>query len=134
MNTKRLFSLLLSCLLVVSCLAMPAGAVATSAPEMGTVITRATGQFDESIPEKTILTLADVLLNRGEIVTYDCSYTPKSANVEFGYIGPDGLFYGLGGSNGYINKGIRVSEPGSYTLAIWNLSNTAVSVRGTVNY
>lgn len=134
MKVRRLFSLLLSCLLVAGCLAMPAGAVLAPEQEAETVITRATGRIDESIPGNTIMTLAEVSLDSGETVTYNCTYTPKSSSVKFGYIAPDGLFYGLSGSNGSINRGIRVSTPGSYTLAIWNKSDETVTVKGTVNY
>lgn len=133
MQIRRYFSLLLSCLLVLGCLTAPAGAVMTSGPEE-TVIMRATGRIDESISANALMTLAEVSLDSGETVTYSCSYTPRDASVKFGYIGPDGYFYGLSGSNGSIYKGIRVSEPGSYTLAIWNKSDEIVTVRGSVNY
>lgn len=75
-----------------------------------------------------------ISLDAGEVLSYSCTYTPRDASVKFGYIGPDGYFYGLSGSNGSIYKGIRVSEPGCYTMAIKNNSNGAVTVKGTVNY
>lgn len=106
----------------------------TSETEAETVIMRATGRISESISGNALMTLAEVSLDSGEVVTYNCTYTPRDASVEFGVIAPDGYFYGLSGSNGSINKGIRVSEPGSYTLAIWNESNETVTVKGTVNY
>lgn len=134
MKIRQLFSLLLSCLLVLGCLTAPAGAVMTSETEAETVIMRATGRISESISGNALMTLAEVSLDSGEVVTYNCTYTPRDASVEFGVIAPDGYFYGLSGSNGSINKGIRVSEPGSYTLAIWNESNETVTVKGTVNY
>lgn len=134
MKTRRLFSLLLSCLFILGCLTAPAGAVMTSEADAETVIMRATGRISESISGNALMTLAEISLDSGEVVTYNCTYTPKSASVEFGYIAPDGYFYGLSGSNGNINKGIRVSKPGSYTLAIWNESDNTVSVWGTVNY
>lgn len=134
MKTKRFFSLLLSCLLVLGCLAAPARAVMTSEPKTETVIMRATGRIDESISAKALMTLAEVSLDSGETVTYNCSYTPRDANVKFGYIGPDGLFYGLSGYKGSIDKGIRVNQSGTYTLAILNKSDEAVTVWGTVNY
>lgn len=134
MKTRYFFSLLLSCLLVLGCFATPAGAVITSGPEAETVIMRATGRIEESISGKAIMTLAEVSLDRGETVTYDCSYTPRDASVKFGYIAPDGLFYGISGYKGSIDKGIRVNQSGTYTLAILNKSDEAVSVWGTVNY
>lgn len=135
MKPRRLFSLLFSCLLVLGCLTAPVGAVVISDSEMQEVITRATGQFEVTIPANTIVHLGDsVPLGKGETVTYNCTYTPRNASVEFGVIAPDGYFYGLSGSNGSINKGIRVNTPGSYTLAILNESNVSVTVKGTVNY
>lgn len=135
MKARRIICLLLSCLLVAGCLAMPAGAVATSAPEMGAVVTRATGRFEITIPANSCMTMEDsFILDSGDIVSFDCSYTPRDASVKFGYIGPDGLFYGISGYKGSIDKGIRVNQRGSYTLAIWNESDSAVTVWGTVNY
>ena len=136
MKTRQLFSLLISCLLAIGCLTTPVGAVVTPEPAAETALTRATGQFEAVIPAHSIVPLGadSVPLTTGEIVTYNCTYTPKAASVKFGYIAPDGLFYGLSGSNGSINRGIRVSTPGSYTLAIWNKSDETVTVKGTVNY
>lgn len=135
MKTKRLFSLLLSFLFVLGCLAAPARAVEVSNVEAQLVITRATGRFETSIPAKTIAHLADsFILDSGDVVSYDCSYTPRDANVQFGYIAPDGYFYGLSGSNGSIYKGIRVNQRGTYTLAILNDSDVTVTVEGSVNY
>lgn len=134
MKSRQFFSLLLSCLLILGCLTAPAGAVVTSETEAETAIMRATGRISESISGNALMILTEVSLDSGEVVTYNCTYTPKSASVKFGYIAPDGYFYGLSGSNGSINRGIRVSEPGSYTLAIWNKSDEAVTVKGTVNY
>lgn len=135
MKTRWFFSLLLSFLLVVGSLALPAGAAVISEPESETVITRATGRFEKNIPASSIYPVCDsFILNSGDVVSYDCSYTPRDASVKFGYIAPDGYFYGLSGSNGRINKGIRVSQSGTYTLAILNESNEAVYVWGSVDY
>ena len=134
-KTRRLFCLLLSFLLVVGSLALPAGASVTSVPESEAVITRATGRFEKNIPASSIYPVCDSsILNSGDIVSYDCSYTPRDASVKFGYIAPDGRFYYLRGSNGSIDKGIQVSAYGTYTLVIKNESDTAVYVWGTVNY
>ena len=114
-KTRRLFCLLLS--------------------ESEAVITRATGRFEKNIPASSIYPVCDsFILNSGDIVSYDCSYTPRDASVKFGYIAPDGRFYYLRGSNGSIDKGIQVSAYGTYTLVIKNESDTAVYVWGTVNY
>lgn len=136
MKSRQLFSLLLSCLLILGCLTAPAGAVVVSDFETQEIIIRATGQFETAIPAHSITPLGvdSVPLDSGEVISYNCTYTPKSASVEFGVIAPDGYFYGLNGSNGSISRGIRVSTPGTYTLAILNDSDVTVTVKGTVNY
>lgn len=135
MKIRRLLSLLFSCVFILCCLSAPARAITISDLGEVAIITRATGQFETTIPPSSILLLGScVPLDSGEVVSYKCSYSPRDASVKFGYIGPDGLFYGLDGYNGSINKGIRVSERGSYTLAICNKSDEAVTVKGTVNY
>ena len=64
----------------------------------------------------------------------NCTYTPKSASVDFGFIAPDGLFYSLNSTSGSIDKSIKVNQTGAYTLAIRNNENYAVTVSGTVKY
>lgn len=134
MKSKRFFSLLIACVLVMGCLTAPAGAVKTSDPE-GSIVPYVTAQFEETIPGKSILPLGDSFsLEIKETISYNCTYTPSDASIKFGFIAPDGLFYGLYGSNGSIDKTIRVSQRGSYTLAIKNYSDVTVTVTGTVNY
>lgn len=131
---KRILGLLIVCVVIVGCIVTPAEAVASYEQAVQTIV-RATDQFEETIPAQSIMPLGDnVSLDSRETVSYNCTYTPRDASVKFGYIAPDGYFYGLSGSYGSINKGIRVSERGSYTLAIWNKSDAAVTVKGTVNY
>ena len=73
-------------------------------------------------------------LAAGEVVTIKATYTPFNASVDFGLIAPDGLFYGLSGSNGSFDEGIQVNQNGVYRLAIRNRSSVAVDVSGYVNY
>lgn len=134
MKAKRLFSLLLSFLLVTGCLALPARAAVASEldPE---VITRATGKFEASISANSIVAVGNsFILDSGDTISYDCIYLPRDASIRFGVIAPDGLFYGLSGSKGSINSSIRVEQYGTYILAIWNESDKTVTVEGTVNY
>lgn len=133
MVSKKFWALLLSCALVLGCSAVPAGAIEVADEAIS--ISRASGRINCTIPAKTAQAIdALVYLDKGETVTYDCTYSPKSSSVDFGVIAPDGLFYSLSGANGSINKSIRVDEPGQYTLAIRNNENYAVAVSGTVKY
>ena len=69
-----------------------------------------------------------------QVITINCSYSPASANMDFGVIAPDGYFYFLNVEGGSINQSIRVSQSGSYAVAVRNNSSYTVSVVGFVTY
>ena len=96
---------------------------------------RATGSLNSDIPANT-LAVSDITfsLEAGETVTINCSYSPASANMDFGVIAPDGYFYSLNVKGGSINQSIRVSQSGSYAVAVRNNSSYTVSVVGFVTY
>lgn len=134
MKSKSFFSLLIIYLLIAGILTTPAEAVVVDVSN-AQAIARATDRVETSISAYALATLGDsVSLDSGEVVTFIFTYTPSDASIKFGVIAPDGYFYGLSGSNGNINKGIRVEQRGTYTLAIWNKSANPVRVVGTVNY
>ena len=134
MKAKKLLVVLIVCAFIMGCLSISAGAVEAYSTNSQPIM-RSTRRLDLTIPAGSLMLLDEsISLDAGEIVTYKCTYTPRDTDIEFGVIAPDGYFYGLSGSNGSIYKGIRVSEPGSYTLAIWNESDETVTVKGTVNY
>ena len=96
---------------------------------------RATGSLNSDIPANT-LAVSDIKfsLEVGETVTINCSYSPASANMDFGVIAPDGYFYSFNVKGGSINQSIRVSQSGSYAVAVRNNSSYTVSVVGFVTY
>ena len=69
-------------------------------------------------------------LEADETVTINCSYSPRSASVDFGLIAPDGKFYYVSGSNGSINKTLRVTQRGQYYFAVNNNSDNTITVTG----
>lgn len=96
---------------------------------------RATGSITWDIPAgATGKGKTSFSLEAGEGVTINCSYSPRSASVDFGLIAPNGRFYYMAGKNGSINREIIVDERGEYYLAICNNSNNIVSVYGFINY
>lgn len=100
-----------------------------------TTTVRATGRFSMEVPAKTAVKANSTFpLEVGEVVTIKASYTPFSANVDFGLVAPDGLFYSVNATDGSIDQGIRVSQKGYYTLAVRNNSSQAIHVSGYVNY
>lgn len=125
--------MLLLCALVLGCFAMPVSAA--NIPESDCIMPLASGSFRHTLSKNSVVPFdAEFFLDIDETVSYDCTYTPKSASLDFGVIAPDGLFYSLNCTSGSINKSLRVTQAGSYTLAIRNNENYAVTVSGTVRY
>ena len=151
MQFKKVCGFALSCTLMLGCLSVTAGAAGTGADTEGlgnavlthfevtdSIVlysTRASGALDVTIPAGTTVSADESFpLESGETVTINCSYSPASASMDFGLLDSDGSFHYLNVTNGSINRSIRVSERGSYTLAIRNNSSSSVRVVGFVNY
>lgn len=133
MAFKKFGVLVLSCLLALSCFSIPVSAA--EFPGENSTIMRATGRINYTVAAKTAIPInVTVYLNRGETVHYDCTYSPKSASVDFGFIAPDGRFYFQNNTDGSIDQSIEVTQAGEYTLAIRNNESYAVTVTGTVRY
>lgn len=103
-----------------------------SSPESGT---RATSRVEWSVSPGAI-GKADTAysLEKDEIVTINCTYSPRSADIDFGLITPDGTFQFVSGSNGNIQTAFRVAETGKYYFAVSNNSDSKVEVLGYVYY
>lgn len=135
MRFKRIFCMLMACMVSVSCLCVSAGAVNAENSAAVLSIERASGQFSMTIPAGT-LSVADSSFppEAGESVTIKASYTPFSAGVDFGLIAPDGLFYSVNVKSGSVDQTFDIDVRGNYTLAIRNNSSSSISVSGYVNY
>lgn len=133
MRRKRLITALLACMLLFSCSFIPVAAA--EAPSSNIVMPRVSGRLNHSFPANLITLITEPFtLTKGDTIKYDCTYTPKSASMDFGYIAPNGLFYSLNSTSGSINKSIEVGQTGQFTLAIRNNESYAVTVTGTVRY
>lgn len=75
-----------------------------------------------------------VYLQARRTVTFNCSYSPSSASMDFGVLTPDGKFYSINGKGGSINQTLGINQAGSYAVAIRNNSSQTVSVVGFVEY
>lgn len=75
-----------------------------------------------------------VSLQARSTVTFNCSYSPSSASMDFGVIDSNGRFYYTNVKGGSINQTIRISQAGSYQVAIRNNSSQTVRVVGVVEY
>ena len=93
-----------------------------------------TDKLDQSVPGNSIgfvTTFIDLSVN--DLVTFDCSYSPLSASMDFGVITSTGRFYHINVKEGSINQAIRISQDGSYAVAIRNNSSQTVRVVGFVD-
>ncbi len=132
MFRKRLSSAILACMLLFSCSLVPTMAV--EAPASQIVMPRAAGRLDYTLSPGITLVGQEFFLEVGDTIKYTCTYTPKSASVDFGVIAPDGLFHFLNSTSGSIDKSFSVGLLGQYQLAIRNNASSAVTVTGTVKY
>ena len=137
---RRLICMVLSCMLLVGSIAVPAYAVQsknTSDERLvnNSVNPRATVSFNIVIPAKSQSRAnSSFPLAAGETVTIKACYAPFSASVDFGLIAPDGTFYYFRATNVSIDKTIQVPESGEYILQIRNNASFQVEVSGFVNY
>ena len=140
MQMKKKICIALACVTLVGTLIMPASAAEIATPSVDVLSENllsplATNSFSMSIPAKTKARAnTGFPLMAGETVTIKASYAPFSASVDFGLIAPDGKFYYFNITNGSIDKTIKISESGTYTLQIRNNSGGEVKVSGFVNY
>ena len=133
MRLKRNITMILTCVAVICCFFVNAGAVQNEVAATNTV--RATGKFSMEVPGETAVQASTSFpLEVGETVEIKATYSPFSANVDFGLIAPDGLFYSVNVTDGSVDQVIEIVERGNYTLAVRNNSSMTISVSGYVNY
>ena len=126
---KRVVATLLTVTLTLTCMLISVGA------EDDTPIARVSERIDQSISANTIAIMEDTFsLDVGDIIKYDCTYTPKSASLDFGFVAPDGLFYSLNTTSGSFSKSFKVEQRGQFALAIRNNASYSATVTGTVKY
>ena len=146
---KKFLRAVLVCSMMVWSLGIPAGASGTAAPAAGLeaqpceaaalqeqIVPLSVAALDVEIPVgKLAKASSDFYLEAGEAVQIIVNYSPKSASMDFGLIGPDGLFHYVRTDVGNLDKIIRVNEWGCYTFAIRNNSFLdTVRVQGFVYY
>ena len=136
MRTRKVVSFLLAMMLV-GCVGLTASAASFNDAEVAksSTVLRATGHFDIEVPAKTTRKAGTSFpMEYGETVTIKASYSPFSANVDFGLIDSNGRFYYFTETDGSVDKTIKISSRGNYTFAVRNNSSYAISVSGYVNY
>jgi len=139
-NTKKIFCTMLAIVSIFSSFCVNAGAANVGTEDakeyvLDTVIERATGPINMSIPANAKLRAdTSIPMEVGDVVIINASYSPRTASVDFGLVGPDGKFHFINVRNGCINRGIQVDQRGNYTLQIRNNSESPIRVSGFVIY
>lgn len=103
MRGKRVVCLLMTLILsVVFCCASVSAAEVDVQKNL--IVARATGSFNMSLSGHTLKKASTSFpLESGEVVTIKASYSPFSASMDFGLIGPDGAFH-------YVSVTLRQEE------------------------
>lgn len=110
------------------------GAYDSAKLEVNSVL-RASGSFNVSVkPHARAKGDTDFPLEAGETVRIYATYSPDSANMDFGLVDPDGVFHYVSAKNGSVDTTFEVSERGNYRLGIKNNSENTVQVSGFVKY
>ena len=139
MNAKKMLCTVLACISLIGSLTCTAAAAPKDSEiqvkqvmEIGTPW--ASGAFSMTISAKSKgVADSSFPLDEGETVSINASYYPD-ASVDFGLVGDDGVFHYFNVTDGSIDKTIRISERGNYTLQIRNNSSKGISVSGYVRY
>lgn len=138
MSFKKVLTSALACAFLTACLSLPVGAVETTSnidTQSNSIVARASESIRFNVSANKIsVSRSTFSLEEDDTVTFDCTYSPKSADIDIGLVASDGTFYYASGSNGSISKTIRVSKRGSYSVAVRNNSSSSVTVTGIINY
>lgn len=145
---KKFLRVVLVCSVMVWSLGIPAGASGTDGTIVGLedlpceavegqeqIVPLSVVSLDiEVFAGELVQASSNFYLETGETVEINVTYSPKSASMDFGLIGPDGLFHYVSADDGNLDKTIQVNARGYYTFAVRNNSPHDVQVTGFVNY
>lgn len=135
MRIKKWLCLVFVCIAILSNIIPSVGAVSekpysADSPE---IAERSTNLFSMNVSANTCAVAdSSFFMDVEQSVTISASYTPRTASVDFGLIGPDGLFYYQNTAKGLIEVTFDIIERGNYTLAIRNNSSYEINVSGHV--
>lgn len=132
MCRKQFSTILLACVLLLSCSLIPTSAAERQSSDA--ITPYVSGRLDHSLKPGTTPITQALYYVKDDTIKYDCTYTPKSASLDFGYIDSDNIFHYLNYTSGSINQSFKFSRTGQFTLAIRNNESYAVTVTGTVRY
>ena len=96
---------------------------------------RATGSVNLTLAAREIVTAGSPFqMDKDQTVTIKCSYLPSTASIDFGLVDANGKFHYVSGSNGSVDKSIKITTRGQYTFTIRNNAGRSVTVEGRITY
>lgn len=154
MKTRRLMCMLMACTLMLIGVITPARAAeapgevisledlnwewvdlpAVEYPEEGILPLTSASASRQYAPHSISYVTSFMDFDANDVVTFNCSYSPSSASVDFGVIASTGKFYSINVKGGSISRSIEINQAGSYAVAVRNNSSQTVRVVGFVNY
>ena len=154
MKTRRLMCMLMACTLMLIGVITPARAAeapgevisledlnwewvdlpAVEYPEEGILPLTSASTSRQYAPHSISYVTSFMDFDANDVVTFNCSYSPSSASVDFGVIASTGKFYSINVKGGSISRSIGINQAGSYAVAVRNNSSQTVRVVGFVNY
>lgn len=140
MKVRRMLHLLLTAVVVMSCMVANVGAVELSEnlpviTEAELNVSRATDRFSITVQANVLAQASEAFsLDKGETVTISATYSPTDSAVNIGVIDKSGNYTYIEGSDGNLNGKIVVRKTGDYILVVENSSSTAITISGTVRY
>ena len=154
MKTRRLMCMLMACTLMLIGVITPARAAeapgevisledlnwewvdlpAVEYPEEGILPLTSASASRQYAPHSISYVTSFMDFDANDVVTFNCSYSPSSASVDFGVIASTGKFYSINVKGGSISRSIGINQAGSYAVAVRNNSSQTVRVVGFVNY
>ena len=133
MKSKKIVCALLVIAAIACCTSPIALAIGNISAETPSVC--ATGNFSFDVRAGSTGGSSSTLpLDDGDTVVIRATYTPASADVDFGIIAPNGQFYHVNVTGGVADITIHITRRGNYTFAIRNNSSGPISVSGYINY
>ena len=138
---RKIVCVAVSCIMVVLSFCVNSGAI--DVDESASVISGAesaigvfaSGAFNMSVaPYGRSQANTTFPLEAGETVGISAVYSPSDASMDFGLIDSNGVFHYFTVAGGSVERTLRISESGHYTLAVRNNSGNTVRISGFVNY
>lgn len=87
--------------------------------------------FDWSVnANKSKVSTTELYLYPGDIVYFNCTYTPSVSGVKFGLSGPSGVKM-QSASSGSFKYTMTITEEGIYKVRVSNQSSSTIKAKGT---